>query len=298
MRDAAPSSADYARQLRWHQWFKNVLLFAPILGAHAWTNLDAILSAIAGFFAFSLCASSTYIVNDLFDLAADRRHPTKRQRPLAAGRISIGHAVVVSAALLALGIAIAASLGSHFFAYAVAYITATLAYSLRLKALVLVDAVTLASLYTLRVMAGGAATGIPISFWLLALSVFLFFSLALVKRWSELQSLLGRGELAARGRDYRVTDLPLIGAMGVASGYISVAVLALYIQSTEVSLRYSRPEILWILCLIMLYWISRMWIKAGRGEMNEDPLLYTLRDRASLLLVAIGAVAVFMATYS
>jgi 4-hydroxybenzoate polyprenyltransferase len=290
-----PSVQDYLGALRAHQWLKNVLLFVPLLAAHAWRDLGAIESVLVAFIAFSLCASGNYIINDLFDVAADRTHPTKRQRPFAAGTIPIVVGLAVSATAIALGLLAAVWVGWRFTGTLLLYMAVSLGYSMHLKRLVLIDTITLAGLYTLRVLAGGAATGIPISFWLLALSMFLFLSLALVKRWSELTTLAQSGTLATTGRDYRVSDLPGLGSMGIASGYLSVAVFALYIQSPDVALRYAHPQALWLLCPVMLYWISRMWLKAGRGEMHEDPLVYAVRDRASRWLAVAGVIVVFVA---
>jgi 4-hydroxybenzoate polyprenyltransferase len=289
------SVKDYLGALRAHQWLKNVLLFVPLLAAHAWRDLAAVEAVVVGFIAFSLCASGNYIINDLFDVTADRIHPTKRQRPFAAGTIPILVGLAMSISTIVVGLLAALWVGWSFVGILLLYMAVSLAYSMRLKTLVLIDTITLAGLYTLRVLAGGAATGIPISFWLLALSMFLFLSLALVKRWSELTMLAQSGALATTGRDYRVSDLPGLGSMGVASGYLSVAVFALYIQSPDVALRYTHPQALWLLCPIMLYWISRMWLKAGRGEMHQDPLIYAVRDGASRWLAVAGVIVVIAA---
>jgi 4-hydroxybenzoate polyprenyltransferase len=287
---------DYLKGMRVHQWLKNLLLFVPMFTSHKWLDLDAWLALTVGFFAFSLCASSTYIVNDLLDLAADRAHPAKRARPFAAGLIPITTGLAIAPISMAIGLAAAAWVGWEFFGYLVLYVAVTAAYSLHLKALALVDTVTLAGLYTLRILAGGAAAQAPISFWLLAFSMFLFMSLALVKRYSELAKLASQHQLATKGRDYRLSDLPFVGAMGVASGYLSVLVIAFFVQSPEVAQRYTRPQALWFLCPLFLYWVSRMWLKAGRGEMHHDPMVYALRDRTSRLLMFAVVAIVLIAT--
>ena len=286
---------DWLRALRVHQWLKNLLLFVPLFTAHAWNNMSAVANVLAAFAAFSLCASATYVVNDLLDLPSDRAHPTKRRRPFAAGAIPVGSGVALSLATLLAGLALGLWAGREFLIYLLLYIAITLAYSFHLKTYVLIDTITLAGLYTLRVIAGGAAAGIPLSFWLLAFSMFLFLSLAMVKRYSELRALADASKLAAKGRDYRVSDLPGIGAMGVASGYLAVLVFALYLQTPEMTQRYSHPKYLWLTLPIVLYWISRMWLKAGRGEMHDDPLVYTVFDRASRFLVIAAALVVIAA---
>ncbi len=290
-----PSFKDYLRALRVHQWLKNLLLFVPLFTAHAWGDRGMLIRTLLGYAAFCLCASATYLINDMLDLASDRQHPRKRHRAFASGTVPLTHGMVAVVVLLGAGVAIGASIGVPFLLALAAYIVATLAYSLHLKTYVLIDTMTLAGLYTLRIIAGGAATGIELSFWLLAFSTFLFLSLANVKRCSELSALLQQRKVAAHGRDYQVTDLTSVTIMGVASGYISVLVLALYLQSPDVVRHYSRPWVMWMLCPIILYWISRMWIKAGRGEMDDDPLVYTVYDRASLILILAAAATVVAA---
>lgn len=291
-----PAMIDYVRALRLHQWLKNLLLFVPLFTAHSWTNWNATSQTALGFCAFCLCASGTYVINDLFDLEADRNHPRKRMRPFAAGRIPLRDGILVAAGLIAAGAIAATFVNSYFLATLLAYIGITLSYSLYLKTYVLIDTMTLASLYTLRIIAGGAAAPIELSFWLLAFSMFLFLSLAMVKRCSELNALSSLRRSAAKGRDYRVADFALVATMGAASGYIAVLVLALFLQTPEVVAHYARPRLLWFLCPIFLYWISRLWLKAGRGEMHDDPLVFTVYDRASRLLIIAAIAIVFGAT--
>jgi 4-hydroxybenzoate polyprenyltransferase len=285
----------YLKALRVHQWLKNLLLFVPLFTAHEWSNLTLVLHAFLGWFAFSQCASSVYLLNDLLDLPADRNHPRKRTRPLAAGDIPLLYGGVLMILLLFMGLSTAVGLSWRFLGLVLLYLICNLAYSLRLKTMVLIDVLILAGLYTLRIIAGAAAIEATPSFWLLAFSVFVFLSLALVKRCSELHSCLKMSQKETRGRDYHVSDLDYLHSMGTASGYLAVLVLALYVNSPELAESYSHPEILWVLCLTTLYWISRVWLKAGRGEMHDDPLVFTIKDRGSQLVLIANITAVLLA---
>ena len=282
---ALPGPRLYLRAIRLHQWLKNLLVFVPLLTAHRGLETDLLLQATLAFVAFGLCASSVYLLNDFTDLSADRRHPRKRHRPLAAGTLPIKHALLMIPGLLLLAGLLAASVSGLFFMVLVSYYLTTLAYSFHLKRVVLLDVLTIAGLYTLRIIAGAAAVAIAPSFWLLAFSIFVFLSLAMVKRYTELVNLRALGQHSASGRDYQVSDLSLLAALGGGSGYQAVLVLALYINSDTVTELYTRPEILWILCPLLLYWISRTWLIAHRGAMDDDPLVYTLRDRLSRLVI-------------
>jgi len=272
---------DYVRAMRPHQWIKNLLVFVPIAAAHELGNLALLWQAALAFVAFGLCASSVYLLNDLLDLPADRAHARKRHRPFASGAASVKVGVALMPLLLAAAAGIALALPIAFFAALAAYYVSTLAYSLWLKGKVMVDVLVLAGLYTLRILAGAAAVAIAPSFWLLAFSMFLFLSLAMVKRYSELLDLLGAGKNIAKGRGYEVTDLATVQSLGAAGGYCAVLVLALYINSDDVRINYVHPELVWLLCPLLLYWISRMWQKAGRGEMHDDPIVFALKDRIS-----------------
>jgi len=319
MRDAAPRSprralADWARLLRPHQWSKNLLLLVPPLGAH---RLDAgvLRPALLAVVAFSLAASSAYVVNDLLDLESDRAHPVKSRRPLAAGAISPGAALAVAVAALTAAFLLALTMPAPFAGSLAAYAAITVAYSLRLKRVPVLDVLVLASLYTLRILAGTLATGVPTSSWLFTLAIFLFLSLALVKRTSELRLMSGtrpqgvpspsprvggerageRGEdLVAHGRGYTTADLETLSMLGVASGLLAVLVLALYLASADVARLYAHHERLWLLCPLALYWVSRLWLLARRGVVDEDPVLFALTDRTSHL-VGLGAALVVLA---
>lgn len=289
----APRAADWLRALRPHQWAKNLLVFLPMLAAH---QLDAVTlgqSALA-FAAFSLIASAIYLLNDLLDLDADRAHPRKRARPFASGALSLAQGGLAVPLLLLAGLGCAVPLGGEFVVVMLGYIAVTTAYSMILKRRMVVDICVLAGLYTLRILAGGAATGIPLSVWLLAFSIFLFFALAAVKRQAELVDAAASGRGMAHGRGYQVEDLPIVAGMAIASGYVSVLVMALYLTSPEVKALYAAPQILWGICLVLLYWISRVVMLTHRGRMHDDPVVFALRDPVSrycVLLVAGFALA-------
>jgi 4-hydroxybenzoate polyprenyltransferase len=285
-----------ARALRPHQWAKNVLLLVPLLAAHHVSEPGALAAALVAMLAFCLCASSVYILNDLLDLQADRLHPRKSKRPFAAGELSIVSGLLLSAALLAATFAVAALfLPAKFGAVLAAYYIVTSAYSLFLKRFLLVDALALAGLYTLRIIAGAAAVAVELSFWLLLFSIFFFLSLAFVKRFAELEALGRQQRLRAAGRGYLVEDLPVLQSLGIAAGYLSVLVLALYINSPEIEALYHRPKAVWMLCVLLLYWISRVWMMAQRGHMHDDPVVFALKDRQSLAIGVCAAVTLALA---
>ena len=287
-----PTSA-WIRALRPHQWLKNALVFVPMLAAHQLTG-PTLAQSLLAFVVFSLVASSVYLLNDLLDLSADRAHPRKRLRPLAAGALPLLHGTLMAPALLLAGLVLALPLGTDFVLVMAAYYIATLAYSLSLKRKLIIDICLLAGLYTLRIAAGAAATGIDLSVWLLAFSIFFFFSLAAVKRQAELVDGAETGTTHAHGRGYAVADMPVVSSMAIASGYLSVLVMALYIYSPEVRTLYVRPEALWGICLVLLYWISRMVMMTHRGHMHDDPIVFALRDRVSLIclgLIVVSAVS-------
>lgn len=282
--DRPSAFQSWMRALRVYQWMKNFLLGVPVLTAHAFTVKNAGAVA-AAFLAFGMIASSSYIINDMIDLSADRFHPRKRKRPFAAGDISLLAGLVGMIVPLATGLWLATLLPHPFRLSIFAYLLLTMSYSFFLKTVVLLDVILLGALYTVRIIAGAAAIGVEISFWLLAFSMFVFFSIALVKRSSELLTMEKMSETAAVGRDYRLSDYNTLNAMGIASGYLSVLVLALFINNPMVMENYTHPNRLWLLCPLMLYWISRLWIKTSRGEMHDDPLLFSLKDRVSWLVL-------------
>lgn len=295
--DRKPASwRPYMQALRLHQWLKNALILVPLVLAHKVFDVDALVMAAVAFVAFGLTASSVYVLNDLADLAEDRCHPNKRSRPFAAGDIPLRHGLLMVPALLAAAFTLSLALLPLAFSGILAiYLAATAAYSFGLKRAMLFDVLTLAGLYTLRIVAGSAALALPRSFWLLAFSVFLFFSLALVKRYVELRDLGETGRLGARGRGYRAVDLETLSQFGISSGMLAVLVLALYIDSGASRVLYRSPELIWLLCPLMLYLVCRFWILARRGEMHEDPIVFAIRDWRSQLMVGAGGVLLLAA---
>ncbi|MBZ0168059.1 Decaprenyl-phosphate phosphoribosyltransferase [Candidatus Methylomirabilis lanthanidiphila] len=271
--------------LRISQWVKNMLLFVPLLLAHKVTGGAQAVSALLAFCSFSICASGVYIVNDLLDLESDRRHPTRRFRAFAAGALPISTGVLLAPLLLGSSVLTAVLFLPHLFTTALGlYVVMTTAYTFYLKRIAVLDILVLAGFYTIRVVAGAMAVEVPVSPWLLAFSMFLFLSLALAKRYSELVLMHANGETLARGRGYLVDDKELLQSIGVTSGYLSVLVLALYINSKEVTALYQHPQALWLVCPCLLYWITRVWFFVYRGAIQEDPLVFTLKDPASYVV--------------
>ena len=277
--------------LRPHQWLKNLLVFLPMLAAHRF-EMAVVLQSLAAFVAFSLVASSVYLLNDLLDLQMDRAHPRKRHRALASGALPISHASIMIPALLTGGFLVAVALGWRFAAVLAVYFLVTLAYSLVLKRKEIIDVCVLAGLYTLRVIAGAAATGMGLSVWIAAFCLFLFMSLAAVKRQAELVDLAKRKELSAVGRGYHVGDLPIVSMVAITSGFVSVLVLALYINSPAVLLLYAHPTLLWGVACILLYWTMHMVMVAHRGAMTDDPIVFAASDRTSQICLVLAAVIV------
>lgn len=272
----------HLQMLRVHQWLKNLLLFVPLLAAHDLLNASAWENLLLAFAAFCLCASSVYIANDLLDLESDRLHPRKRLRPFASGAVPLWVGVVVAPVLLCLSLGLGSLVNSSFFLWLVGYFLLTCLYSWLLKRLMLIDSLTLAFLYTLRIIAGAAAAGQIVSFWLLAFSVFLFLSLAFVKRYAELELQRLNGKMTLHGRGYHTDDGSLVQTMGITSGYAAVLVLAMYLNSDAVVQLYRSPEVIWGTVPVVLFWVSWMWMQAHRGLMHDDPLVFAVKDRASL----------------
>jgi 4-hydroxybenzoate polyprenyltransferase/phosphoserine phosphatase len=275
------------RSLRLHQWVKNLLVFLPMILAHKF-DAATITAVIWAFVAFSACASTVYLVNDLADLPADREHPKKRHRPLASGRLPIAWAVAAGAGLL-LGAAMisAIALAPAFGLILVAYMATNLAYSTWLKRKPILDVLMLAGMYAVRVEAGGIAAGVPLSMWILAFSLFFFTSLAFAKRCAELRRHASDGGNRPAGRGYLVEDLPILEGFGAASGYVSVLVLALYMNSPEMHTLYGESRLLWLICPLVLYWITRVWLLVHRGHLDEDPVVFAIRDRVSLCIAGV-----------
>ena len=283
------------KALRPHQWAKNVLVFVPLAAAHKINDGACVEQALFAFLAFGLCASSVYLLNDMLDLEVDRQHPRKCKRPFASGNLSLIVGFTLIPLLLLSAIVFAVSLPSMFLIVLGGYYALTVAYSFGLKRIVLVDTLTLAGLYTARVVAGAMAIDVPLSFWLLLFSVFLFLSLALVKRYAELDNMQRQGKLKAAGRGYHIKDLPILHGFGIASGYLSVLVLALYINSAAVESLYRHPKVIWFLCVLLLFWISRVWLKAYCGTMYDDPVVFAMKDKTSLVVGVFACLVVLAA---
>lgn len=283
--------------IRVRHWVKNFLVFIPIVTAHKLQDVGILAAGVLAFLAISFCASSIYLVNDVLDLDSDRVHPDKRGRPLASGSLPIPFAGVLSLTLMAAGLAISLKLPLDAVILIGVYLIATTAYSFSLKRRMLIDVFTLSSLYTLRVLLGGAATGLLLSPWFLAFSVFTFLSLAFSKRCSELVRLKKADATGAPGRAYLTRDHLTVQTCGVTSAYMAAIVLALYLQSDTVRRFYASPAWLWLLVPLFLYWISRIWVLVNRDAMHEDPVLFATRDRITYLTVLMSAAVLLLATF-
>jgi 4-hydroxybenzoate polyprenyltransferase len=277
------------RALRPQQWLKNLLVFVPLFTAHRYNEFDLLSKAFLAFLAFGLCASSVYLLNDLTDLTADRHHPQKRMRPFAAGELSLLGGLASVPLLFGLSILMSWSLPLSFLGMLLLYFFLNLGYSFTLKRIVLLDVIVLAGLYTLRIMAGSASVTIWPSAWLLAFSTFLFLSLALVKRYAELVMIHGVAGENVQVRGYLTIDKELLASLGSGSGYLAVLVLAMYISSGAAEILYTRHEFIWLLCPLLLYWISYVWLIAHRGEMHDDPLEFVFKNRVSQVVILLSA---------
>lgn len=285
----------WLKEIRPHQWAKNLLIFLPGLAAHLAWDRAQVIRTLSGFVAFSFLASAVYVVNDLVDLPNDRQHATKRNRPVAAGLISPAAAMIGALVLVAISVAATWRLPREFQITLGIYLVITTAYSFLLKRRILLDVICLASLYTIRVVAGSTLEDAPLSQWFLAFSIFFFFSLALVKRVAELRPLVAESDKAVAGRGYVAADLPMLLSLGTGASMASALVYCLYITSPEITLLYRNPTLLWIGLPLFLYWIGRVWLLTTRGRMNEDPVVFALRDRMSYLIAAGFMVTIWLA---
>jgi 4-hydroxybenzoate polyprenyltransferase len=291
--DQAPLTRTLRKALRLHQWAKNALIFLPLILAHAVAG-PRIVSAAVAFLCFSLCASATYILNDLLDIEADRRHPRKRFRPFASGDLSAKSGVLISGGFLLVSFAAALALPIGFLVYLALYLVTTLAYSFYFKRIVLIDVMLLSGLYTIRLLAGSEAESVVISPWLAGFSIFLFLSLAMVKRFSEMQNLRTAGAVPSNGRGYLTSDIEQLRAFGTSAAYAAVVVFSFYISSLAGSKLYQHPQRLWLITPLMIFWLSRVWLLASRGELDEDPVIFAVTDKPSLLIGgAVAAIALF-----
>lgn len=290
-----PNVGEYLSALRPQQWLKNILIFVPLFAAHLFTEPILLIRTTIAFVAFCCCASSGYLVNDLCDLAADRHHPAKRLRPFASGDLPLAYGLIMAPVLALVGCALAGLLSGLSLGIVMLYFIVAAAYSLFLKRDVLLDVFILASLYTLRIIEGGLAAAVPLSVWLLAFSMFLFLSLAFIKRYAELVIMRGVDGDHAKARSYELGDAELLVSTGTASGYAAVLVLSLYIASGSVKVLYSTHEVLWLVCPLLLYWIGYLWLVAHRGKMFHDPLVFAVRDRTSRIVILLMLAAALIA---
>jgi 4-hydroxybenzoate polyprenyltransferase len=294
-RPAQPRLATYCKVLRPHQWAKNLLVFVPLLATIAPKSLEKLFPALMAFVAFSLVASAGYVLNDLLDLNADRKHPRKRRRPAASGDVPLLHVMAMLPLLLITGFGIAVAVSTSFVATLAVYLAGTVMYSISLKRIPLLDTLVLAGLYTLRILAGAAAIVVVPSVWLLSFSMFFFLSLALAKRHSELLEMDDAGtQSVIPGREYIAEDRHTLISQGSAAGYAAVLVLALYIDSAEVVTRYRHPELIWLICPLILYWINKLWLSSARRQINEDPVVWAFRNRVSRIAATLS-VAILLA---
>ena len=288
---------DWIKALRIYQWLKNLLLFVPLLAAIQFGNFQSLATLSLAFISFSLCASSVYIINDLLDLESDRHHPRKKNRPFSSAKLPISLGAVIALILIGSSFTLGAIVGENFLLILFLYFLITIAYSLVLKRLILIDCLTLSSLYTVRVIAGAKAVSVSLSFWLLTFSMFIFLSLALLKRYGELNVKKQEGKISVHGRGYIVSDALLLQTLGVSSGYISALVIALYVQSKDTVSLYVQPSAILLVIPILLFWVSWVWLKAERGEMDDDPIVFAAKDKASLVVALLTAVVfVYAAT--
>lgn len=288
----------YVKAIRVHQWVKNALMFVPLITAHLMADSQAWLTVSLGFIAFSLAASSVYVLNDLLDLSADRQHHSKCNRPFAAGTIALEKGAVLFPVLFVAAFALALYLPKGFIFALSFYYLLTVLYSFVLKRIVMLDTVVLAALYTMRIIAGTLLLQVPFSFWLLAFSMFIFLSLALMKRYTELVQMIAHNKTSTAGRGYQAGDAQMVASFGTASGLMAVLVLALYVHSDVVKIAYQTEQVLWLACPVLLYWISRAWMIAHRGLMDDDPIIFAVKDRQSLVTGLLIAAIFMLATYA
>ncbi len=289
IQDEAPSKSKSFKALRPHQWAKNILLFAPLLAAHRYNEIDLLISTLIAFISFSLCASSVYILNDLTDLEDDRAHARKRNRPFASGALSLKYGIRLIPILLAISISIALQLGTAFLATLAIYYCITLAYSLFLKRIAIADTVTLSALYIIRMIAGAAVAAIPLSFWFLAFGIFLFYSLAVLKRYIEVVN----SQATISNRGYLQADEKLLPIFGISSSYISILILMLYLHHISPMNIVEHPLLMLGLCFILLFWYTRLWSLAQRDQLHDDPVIFVLKDPTSIVLGLISLIFLY-----
>jgi 4-hydroxybenzoate polyprenyltransferase len=283
------------KEIRPHQWVKNLLIFVPLFLAHEYLDTLRWLNCLIAFGAFSLVASSIYVINDLFDLNSDRHHPRKRNRPLASGALPIGSGIVLAFSLMAFGAALTSMLSVDVRLVLVAYVVLTTLYSIRIKRMLMLDIVVLAGLYTIRVVAGAEAAAVWLSPWALGFSMFIFLSLASAKRYTEVYRLRADNQTRTRGRGYVAGDTTVLAAIGAASSMLSVLVFALYLNSQRVTAMYTNQLWLWMICPLLIYWLGRFWLLTTRGDMHDDPVVFALKDKSSYFVALLAILLVLVA---
>ncbi|GLR87771.1 UbiA family prenyltransferase [Bradyrhizobium iriomotense] len=294
--DGNAGARAWFKALRFRQYVKNLLIFVPLAASHQFT-LARLITDVIAFLAFCACASAVYILNDLLDLKSDRAHPSKRARPFASGLLQLRTGLLSAPALLAFSLMLATIVSLEFVGVLVGYFVLTSAYSVFFKRKMLVDVVVLAMLYTTRIVAGGLAAQIQVSEWLFSFSLFIFTSLALIKRYVELATRLDRGLPDLSGRNYKIGDLDVIAALAAAAGLNAVTIFAFYVASSDVRMLYRHPKVLWLICPILLCWIGRALMMAHRRQMDDDPIVFALRDRISAIAIAAIITVVIIATF-
>ena len=282
-----PTLKNFLKLLRLHQWLKNSLIFLPLLTSGKYLCMESWYKALLAFLLFSFMASSTYILNDLFDLESDRRHPQKKDRPIASGIISIPLATFISLLLFATALMVSSFINRAFTIILFLYFVTTIFYTLKIKQYVILDTITLALLYVVRVFAGASAINVMVSFWLLTFCVFIFLSLALLKRCAEIKLLKKSNKKMLKGRDYKISDYPILTSFGSSSAMIAILFLCFYLNSNAMVQQYQKPTLMWLIVPLLIYWIMRMWIKTHRGEMYSDPIVFTMRDKGSIIIILI-----------
>ena len=285
------------RAIRIHQWVKNLLLFVPLLTSHNLTDMSKLAMAIVAFFAFSFCASSVYILNDFFDLNDDRKHRSKHKRVFASGELGIVKGGMIFILCLVLSVILSIFVGADFLLIIAIYFAATLLYSLCLKAQMMIDIILLAALFTIRIIAGAVAVDVQLSFWLLAFSMFIFLSLAIMKRYIELLAIKTSDvRINQKARGYYVDDINMLSSLGTTSGCLAVLIMAFYVNSPDVIKLYSQQQVLWIVCPVLLFWICRTWLMASRGVVDDDPIAFVIKDKVSwactLIVLALFWIAI------
>ncbi len=276
-----------------HHWVKNLLVFLPMLAAHQ-VSSNTLLNSVNAFVSFSLIASAVYLLNDLYDCNADKTHSRKRNRPLASGRITRSACLVCAGVFLVAAFVSAARLGTYFSVVLLAYLSLAVAYTVFLKRIVYLDVCILAGLYTSRIIAGGAATAITPSVWLLLFSACIFFALAAVKRLAELRDIADSADVQSiSGRGYHLRHLPIVERFATIAGYASVVILALYFNSSAVERLYQTPVFLWLICLVLIVWLRHIFQTTASGRMHDDPVIFATTDRRSLIcfVLIVGFVA-------